>query len=545
MKNSNTALSSAQTPDFQSSGLVLLGLMLAAAAISVFMGQDNSWDLRNYHLYNAYAFIVDRSQLDILPAQLQSFFNPLPDIFLVNLIGSYSPITVGVLLGMVHGINTFIIFKIAQVIFATFQPFPLRSGKYSLQITPFKLSLFLSFSALIAPLSFMLMGTSYHDNLISIPLLISVLLIVMNLQTFYRARSWLLILAGITAGVSFGLKMTSAIYIMAGGLAFFIAVQGWSEKVKSTFLLAFGLLVGILSSGGFWYLKMWKSYKNPIFPWMNNIFHSPELLNINIRDARYLPSSLIDGLLFPIYFMYNSTYNYDQGGFRDSRFALLYLLFAIFGVVLMRNRFLARQRPPLAPESRFILSFFCFAFVIWLIQFSIYRYLYILEGLAFVCIAIILLHLFQSSKHALGILSVLVFICLISAAYPKHQRLEWQDHYISGIIPALDNLDSAAIILGGNRPSSFFIPGFPSTTKFVRLQSNMHNYLSPKSKFITDSYQLIQNHPGPFYLLSWEKFLATEQMLLHRFRMEIDTTRGWPFYNPHEPELTFWKVNRQ
>ncbi|NQV48850.1 MAG: hypothetical protein HQ507_00015 [Candidatus Marinimicrobia bacterium] len=541
----NTRTSPSKPNGFQSSVIVLLAFMLMAAAISVFMGQDNSWDLRNYHLYNAYAFITDRSQLDILPAQLQSFFNPLPDILLLNLIGNYKPIIVGMLLGMIHGINSFLIFKIAQVVLFKLQPFQLSFRNISLQITPFKVSIFLGIAALVAPMSIMLMGTSYHDNLVSIPLFISILLIVMILQSPHENQSLLLILAGISAGISFGLKMTSAIYIIAVGLTLFIVVREWSTKIKTGFQFTGGVLVGIMTSGGFWYVKMWKSYKNPFFPWFNNIFHSPELLDINIRDARYLPTSFLDGLLYPIYFMYNSSFNYHQGGFRDMRFAVLYLLIAIFCIVVVRNKFLGKQKKPLTPESQFIILLSCFAYVIWLIQFSIYRYIFLLEGLAFLSIAIILIHLFQSSKTSMGILSLLVLISLSSASYPKHQRLDWRDHYINGQIPDLEGLDSAVIILGGKRPSAFFIPGFPVTTRFVRLSSNMHGYLSPDSKFKKDSYALTQNHPGPFYLLSWEKFLYTEQNFLHYFNMEVDTTQRWHLQNPHEPELTFWKVNRE
>src|SRR5450755_4444839 len=60
---------------------MLLSAIAVAGAISVFsLGQDVNWDLRNYHFYNAWAFIHDRLGWDLAPAQLQTFHNPLLDL---------------------------------------------------------------------------------------------------------------------------------------------------------------------------------------------------------------------------------------------------------------------------------------------------------------------------------------------------------------------------------------------------------------------------------------------------------------------------------
>jgi hypothetical protein len=53
---------------------VLLGI------VSLYLGQDISWDIRNYHFYNPYMLLTGRMQYDILPAQIQTFLNPTMDI---------------------------------------------------------------------------------------------------------------------------------------------------------------------------------------------------------------------------------------------------------------------------------------------------------------------------------------------------------------------------------------------------------------------------------------------------------------------------------
>ncbi len=48
-------------------------------AISVWLGADASWDLRNYHLYDGHAALSGTLWRDIAPAQLQSYYPPASD----------------------------------------------------------------------------------------------------------------------------------------------------------------------------------------------------------------------------------------------------------------------------------------------------------------------------------------------------------------------------------------------------------------------------------------------------------------------------------
>src|SRR5580700_9365509 len=61
--------------------LTLLSLApFAFGALALVLGQDANWDLRNYHWYNAYAFLNGRFGFDLLPAQTPWFYNPLIDV---------------------------------------------------------------------------------------------------------------------------------------------------------------------------------------------------------------------------------------------------------------------------------------------------------------------------------------------------------------------------------------------------------------------------------------------------------------------------------
>ncbi len=96
-------------------GLVVsLLVALAFGTWSVLLGQDRNWDLLNYHLYNPYAFLNGRIELDLAPAGIQTYFSPMLDIAYFKAISLLSPRTVGFLLGFLQGLNFFLLYRIAH-----------------------------------------------------------------------------------------------------------------------------------------------------------------------------------------------------------------------------------------------------------------------------------------------------------------------------------------------------------------------------------------------------------------------------------------------
>ena len=106
---------------------VLLAALLAAGAFSVALGADANWDLRNYHLYNPYAFLEGRYLRDIAPAGMQTYFHPLFDVpfyLLVTRLPEWPRLT-AFLMGLPHGLNAALLFLIARRLFPA--PLPGRA----------------------------------------------------------------------------------------------------------------------------------------------------------------------------------------------------------------------------------------------------------------------------------------------------------------------------------------------------------------------------------------------------------------------------------
>lgn len=65
--------------------------------ISAFAQNNHVWDFANYHYYNAYSFLKNRMVVDITPASVQTFFNPIMDIPLYFMIKYFNEIPIAFL----------------------------------------------------------------------------------------------------------------------------------------------------------------------------------------------------------------------------------------------------------------------------------------------------------------------------------------------------------------------------------------------------------------------------------------------------------------
>src|SRR5215470_18968835 len=85
--------------------LVDAAIVIGFGLLAVGLGQSSSWDLRNYHLYDGWAFWTQRGATDFAAAQLQTYFNPLLATFTYLLFANLPPWLATFLLGALQGLN--------------------------------------------------------------------------------------------------------------------------------------------------------------------------------------------------------------------------------------------------------------------------------------------------------------------------------------------------------------------------------------------------------------------------------------------------------
>jgi hypothetical protein len=447
--------------------LLLLLSMSAAAGIAVLLGQDVNWDVFNYHFYSGFAFLHKPLNYDFAPAQVQSFFNPLIHVLSYLMLAHLPSKLVAALLGAVQGLNFYLVFQISSFLFQSWRA-PFR----------FLISLGNAAAGFYGAINMLELGTTFGDNLGSILVLVGLLLIFRYLKSSgspIPGPIMQLGIAGASLGVAMGLKLTVAIYVISIVFSLAVLLIAWEGRIRPLAVLCGGWVIGFIAAYGIWGISLYRAYRNPVFPHLNAIFRSPYYDLRNISDARFLPQTWRETLFYPFLFA-SKNHLVSEIDFRDVRLACCYVaLILLAGVGLYR--LISRGRNVLDRDvSRrcllFLASVFAISYAVWQHLFSIYRYLIILEFLAPTLLALILAYFFRRKSLVLASSLLLnAFICaqVVPADYG---RRAFDDAFLKRTIPSIANLDKSVVLMGGSEATSYIVPQFPATTRFVRVASN-------------------------------------------------------------------------
>ena len=374
--------------------VIILLSFIAFGSISVYMGQANNFDLRNYHFYNPYAILNDRLGFDYAPAQIQTYLNPTMDLMFYFFVKNLPPKIVGFLMGGIHGLNFWIIFAIA---FYTLKSIKRPKNGNSISGSEFKadnwlvgFSLIISTIGIYGPISINGLGLTDNDNLVSLFTLGAILLLLKAISTrgVYSLSDMKkeLIVSGILVGIAIGLKLTQAVY----GIGFIVALTvfkgDWRSRINSVALVMVAIAGGIILSSGYWMFQMWVNFESPLFPFYNEIFRSPYYTFTNFADTRYILEGFIENLIYPFYFFFQSIFFDVHYPGMDIRFAIIYVLLLVLIYLFMRNKFLRSTYRVtrgniilMARISMFLLILFVFLYPLWQTMLILGRRLILLD----------------------------------------------------------------------------------------------------------------------------------------------------------------------
>ena len=445
--------------------IISLLVALAFGVWSVLLGQDKNWDLLNYHLYNPYAFLNGRIELDLAPAGIQTFFSPVLDIAYFTAISHLSPRTVGFILGLLQGLNFLLLYKIASRVLKDNE----RSNIYSLLLA----------LAGVLTVGFMAeVGTTMHDSLVALFPLLSLWIIVSSIGSLNAPRQgplWAMIIAaGVVAGTGIGLKLVSAIYALPLCLAMLIFPVSLLKRFKLSFVFGLSVLFGLFVTGGYWLYEVWRLFGNPLFPQFNNYFHGELASFEETRDLRFLPRTLFDKIFYPVIFTFDPQ---RAAELKYQQFSWLITYLAVIGVFLGSFIRLFRKKPAHRrwnPEATYLLTFFCISYFLWLNIFGIYRYLIVIE-LLIPLLLFVIINSFFKSRHSP--LAALVFLGLLTAVnlrgIPDWGHSAWADTVYSVEANELTELPEPAAIYLAGQPLAWLVPALGIKTPFIQVVPNM------------------------------------------------------------------------
>lgn len=440
---------------------------------SVYLGQDINWDLQNYHLYNPYAFLNDRTSFDLAAAGLQTYFNPTIDLVYFFIIQNFPPKVFGFLLGFFQGFNFILLFNIGRLC--------LRE----LVVNSKVIALSLATLGVLSVGFLSEIGTTLGDNVVSVFVLLSLFLIIkaiMILPTSSVKQVGLyFFLSGIVMGAGVGFKITVAIYSVGLILSIFFVRTALKRKLFFIITCGVGLVFGFLVTGGFWYYKVYQEFGNPLFPIYNNIFSGELAESLPIKDERFLPKNMVEKVFYPVVFTANHL-SVAELKYREVSWLLIYVLVIIF----LFNRLLFSlqyiKSTVLALETKYLLSFFVVSYILWLNLFGIYRYLIAIEIIIPLLFLLVTLHLLNIKRISALVLTLLFVVTIFNlGGVVSWGRSPWngvfyetsfdrtliQKESVGSVVLIGQPLAWIAPVLNLNVPFVQIMPNFPTTSLYL------------------------------------------------------------------------------
>lgn len=436
--------------------LACVAVALLCGLVSLLLGQDRNWDLRNYHLYNAYAWLNGRLGQDLAAAQLQSYFTPLLDVpyFLMATRGSAA--TAGFVFGAFHGLA----FACAAAVgWRVLEGQPGRS-----LLVPWLALAGCAGAAFLSEL-----GNTMGDNATAVLVLGAVALLLPRRTPGGAGATGHLLVAGVLLGVAVGLKLTNAPYAVGLGVAVMAFPPAGTSRLKAAALLAATATASALVVAGPWLWSVWETFGNPLFPQFNAGFRAPLAQPISVADGRWGPQGWGEALLWPLLF----TVDPDRVGnspLPQLVWAVLYLVaLGWLGWWLLRRWRRTASSTPMDPALGFVLVFVAMSFVLWMAVFGIYRYLVVLELLAPLLLWLGLKPVFPRAARYVVLACVVVSLL----GWNTWGHAGWSNRDFSVQAPVLDGLGgTTTVALVGGTPMAWMIPFLPGEIAFVSLASN-------------------------------------------------------------------------
>ncbi len=436
---------------------LLLFCVILFGTTAVFLGQDNNWDLRDYHFYNGYALIhFHLLTQNIMPAMVQTYINPFFDVLNYLAIAIQNPPITKFLLGSFSGLCCFFTYKIAIALFTNL---------------PTKQQIVYALLAVIigatGSLSIGLIGTTTNDTKMTLLILVSLYFLIKAMSSEKpSSEEWYLILAGLLIGLNVALKLPAFCYAIGLSIGLLFAKRWCLRHFYHFVMFTICIVLGFLLANGYWMYFLNHHFDNPLFPYYNTLFHSPYAPLKTYKDPNFYQQHLFT---LPFYIAKGEATSVSDAPLQDLRLAILYVAVIIFLIkslyqkLIIRNSIVSTsigdRRPWLLITCTAIVSY-----LVWFYNFSIYRYVLPIELIIGVFFTYIICDFFKSTVVRIGILIALIAIFTLSTSYPNWGRISSGKQFFFVETPALPK-DSTVLFLSA--PLAYTIPFFSSDTRFI------------------------------------------------------------------------------
>lgn len=486
-------------------------LMVGGIGFGAITQVEVTWDFANYHYFNAFAFLNGEEDY-LAPAFVNSFFNPLPDIplyFLIEHFNNY-PAFIHAVQSIWFGLLLCVIYKLINLISHTKDVF---RDLIILLLFTFSQPLLeqIGSSTNEIPITFLTMCAFYTlVKMIKTP----------TSQTLLRFLG-----CGLLMGMALGLKPTCVVICVSCGLGLFINYKYLQKPCKQIFIFALGGLVGYLLIDGYFMYQKWTLYANPFFPFLNAIFQSEYMDNINYRDNYYLPElSKIWQYPFRYFYRYRGL---CEDYLFDYNFVVYYILMLLLPIIAIFQKKVGH----IYREQRVI--FFCYTiwvlfYFIWIFLFSILRYIIFFEIMGAIFFVLALKYLFTQKRYFYSLATLLILLSVVVNFINFFKNAESMPRDSSYIEFEELHLPENSLVKIYGVPTAFVIPElakynkFKSVTYYQFEDNGKGSTVAESGKFKELRNDIVSKHTGDTFVIYEEtRFLPINIYKNYQYKIDM------------------------
>lgn len=498
-------------------------VVLVFGCTSIILGKDAGWDFRNYHWYDAYAFLRGRLGFDVAVAHHATYFNPLihlPFYWLATVGTSWLALFY---IGALHGLNVLPLYLIAR----------------SALVPPDNrwLAAALALAGLFGSTVLSMIGRTSYDSVLSVAVLGGLAVMVMKRDALCAAAAPAAAAAGVAGlliGAATGLKLVEGFY--AGGFALVLVLLPGRPAVRVARLLAgaAGGIAAVLLCSGFWFLALQRATGNPLFPFYNSIFRSPLIDPSYFGSTNFPPEGFWPTLTFPLRFLLDYRIA-DDAPFRDLRIPLLYALLPVASVWFVVVP--PRSVPMVAASARRILFLFAAgSYAAWIVLFAVYRYLVGLEMLAPLLIVAVFDCAPLARRARLAAAAILLLLAALFGYYSFADHVSMGDPYVQVSGLSFPDPGNTMLLMTGDEPMAYLIPSLPPAIPVLRIDGWLAQP-ADASGLTASMRARVAAYRGDLFLLAapWERTAADLATTAYGLEIvtaqcrEVDSNFGGPY----------------
>jgi hypothetical protein len=444
--------------------LLFISCIISCVAWTWLAGKDLNWDSINYHYYIAYQWVGNRLRQDFLAASIQSYLNPVAYLPFYGMVrANWHSLWIGSTLAAFHAVNLLLVGLLSAIVLR-------KELKYRRAWIAASVLL-----AAINPIFVIEIGSTFNDISSSVFVLAGYVicfywLVVLNDATPKASPlplrdAWPWALAGLLLGMALGLKLTNLIFAIALlPLIFAKECRKYSCLCRALFY-TLGGLIGFSLVDGYWAWRLWKEFGNPIFPYANGFFLSPDFPAFSIRNYRFIPETISDVLFFPLDALRVDPNIYTETNAPDSRFLVLAILLIFFAAKLTRKKWRAakeKSNDKVIDTLPWLIMVWLLLYILWFCTSGNGRYF--LPGLLLLGPIIVALFLSLNGARRISVYGIALLIGwqiiqVLEGATSRWSSAPWTQTWFEVQVPK-ELIDTAYLYLAPATQTSMFIAPF-------------------------------------------------------------------------------------